>query len=213
MMYELTTIFQTVAAAMREHKEIFNQADSANHNHGDHMLEIFLLAAQAAREMESESLGDVMDCAAKRLGQLVDNGTAKIYAQGLSQFALQFRQYGVEIDDLVSYVQELLGDKGDLEQVKNGPDKENRDVLKALTKGLAGWQGEKNGKADGDVTLSMTYLFDLGVAYMAAKARGGSKPEIIADAAISVSPLKNVAYRAESGKLAIQKMLETMQNS
>ena len=78
---------------------------------------------------------------------------------------------------------------------------------------LAGWQGEKNGKADGDVTLSMTYLFDLGVAYMAAKARGGSKPEIIADASISVSPLKNVAYRAESGKLAIQKMLETMQNS
>jgi hypothetical protein len=45
---------------------------------------------------------------------------------------------------------------------------------------------------------------------MQAKARGGSKVEVIADAAVSVSPLNEIPHRAQSGRLVIQTLLEAM---
>ena len=57
----------------------------------------------------------------------------------------------------------------------------------------------------------MGALFEFGMAYWQAKQRGGERAAVLADAAASVSPLSKVPHRYESGKLAIQALLEAMQ--
>jgi hypothetical protein len=112
-----------------------------------------------------------------------------------------------------------LEENGSAQVYANGPvstqasgETKSGDVLKALLAGLAGWQGMERGDSKTSM-LDVSYLFDLGVSYMQAKARGGSKAEIIANAAVSVSPLDNVPHRAESGVLVIQTLLEAIQSS
>jgi hypothetical protein len=59
----------------------------------------------------------------------------------------------------------------------------------------------------------MGALFEFGMAYIQARQRGGSRVEVLADAAASVSPLSKTPHRYASGKLAIQALLEAMQES
>jgi hypothetical protein len=96
------------------------------------------------------------------------------------------------------------------------------DTLKALVAGLVGWKtaaenqvGQDSRLGDelsspGGGPLALGALFDLGVAYMQAKARGGERSQVLADAAASASPLSQTPHRYQSGKLAIQALLEAI---
>lgn len=205
-MIQLAPIFQSAADAMRQNREGFNHADPYNANHGDHMVEIFDLAARSAAEKVEDPLADAMDYASGLLADLSQNGSARAYAQGLEQFAGQFQEREITLDDLTRYVSGVLG-KGSREGAAQD---ERGDVLKALLAGLAGWRAAAQGKEPPSGALDTGYLFDLGIAYMQAKARGGSKVEVIADAAVSVSPLNEIPHRAQSGRLAIRTLLEAM---
>jgi len=44
---DLATIFQTVTARLSEKKDTLNEADTYNHDHGDHMVQIFDLIQNA----------------------------------------------------------------------------------------------------------------------------------------------------------------------
>jgi len=44
---DLHTIFNTVTQQLAEKKDKLNEADSYNHNHGDHMVKIFDLVQNA----------------------------------------------------------------------------------------------------------------------------------------------------------------------
>jgi hypothetical protein len=57
----------------------------------------------------------------------------------------------------------------------------------------------------------MGALFELGMAYMQAKQRGGNRSAILADAAASAAPIGKLPHRYQSGKLAIQALLEAIQ--
>ncbi len=57
---ELQAAFNTVGAALEGRRDELNRLDELNGDHGDHMVEIFHLAAQAAGEGESSSLSDAM---------------------------------------------------------------------------------------------------------------------------------------------------------
>jgi hypothetical protein len=204
---DLERLFQTVGESLGQNRERLNLADAKNGNHGDHMLEIFQIAAQAARE-RSGDLAGAMDYAGRLLRRYPENGSAQVYARGLEQFALEFRNRNITLDELAPYVQGILADKQ--EQSRLEPATRSGEVLKALLAGLAGWQQAETGQAQAGKGLDMGYLFDLGVSYMQAKQRGGSKAEVIADAAASASPLSSVPHRYLSGKMAIQALLEAM---
>ena len=215
-MIELAPLFQAVVDVMMQNRGAFNEADAYNANHGDNMVEIFELATRAAREKGGESLSSAMRDAADSLSRLEENGSAQVYANGLYAFGDQFAEGDIDLgDDLVRYVQVVLqydeNESGPVSTPASGETKSG-DVLKALLAGLAGWQGMERGDSKTSL-LDVSYLFDLGVSYMQAKARGGSKAEIIANAAVSVSPLDNVPHRAESGVLVIQTLLEAIQSS
>jgi hypothetical protein len=205
----LATLFEAALATLRQNQEALNQADPFNGNHGDHMVEIFETAVQAARQSDPSNLALAMEQASLMLTGLEDNGSARLYARGLKQFASQFRQHEVTLNDLLAYGQNLLREKDKTGERAAGSSADSGAILKALASGLAGWSRAENEPARG---LDLGILFELGMAYLQAKQRGGTKTEILAEAASSASPLGAIPHRHQSGKLAIGAILKGMQS-
>jgi hypothetical protein len=204
---ELAPFFQAALETLRENRLALNQADLYNADHGDHMVEIFEIAVRAIEENSGQNLADALEHAAQLLRQTQGNGSAQLYAQGLSQLASQLRSHNISIADLVSYVQNLLGED---KSAAAATSSRSGDILKALVSSLAGWSQKESGQVPSDRPLDMGALLELGMAYLQAKGRGGSQVEILADAAASASPLSRTAHRYQSGKLAIQALLQAM---
>lgn len=204
----LAQIFQAVADTLLLHRETLNQADTINGNHGEHMLEIFRTATQAIAEKPGMDLAEEMDAASQLLTRLSANGSAQVYSRGLAQFALQFREHQVTLEELLAYVQGVAREKTD--ETPQAASPRSGEVLKALVGGLSGWQQSGSSVNQGERKLDMGGLFEMGMAYLQAKQRGGNRLEVLADAAASASPLSQVPYRYQSGKLALQALLQAM---
>jgi hypothetical protein len=209
--YSLAPLFQAVGEVLRQSQTALNQADSLNGNHGDHMVEIFQIAARAAQEQQAAGLAKAMAYAAGLLEEQADNGSARVYARGLRQLAEQLQRYDISLDELVAYVQKVLREEKDSGQTAEPGLVRSGEILKALLAGLAGWGQVEEGQTPSERPLDMGALFGLGMAYWQAKQRGGERAAVLADAAASVSPLSKVPHRYESGKLAIQALLQAMQ--
>jgi hypothetical protein len=211
--YSLAPLFQAVGEALRQSQTALNQADSLNGNHGDHMVEIFQIAARAAQEQQAAELAEAMTYAAGLLEAQADNGSARLYAHGLRQMAEQFQHYDISLDELVAYVQKVLREEKDPGQTAEPGLARSGEVLKALLAGLTGWGQVEEGQASSSRPLDMGALFGFGMAYWQAKQRGGERAAVLADAAASVSPLSKTPHRYQSGKLAIQALLQAMQRN
>jgi hypothetical protein len=209
--YSLAPLFQAVGEVLRQNQPALNQADLVNGNHGDHMVEIFQIAAKAAQEKQSASLAEAMAYAAGLLEAQSSNGSARMYAQGLRQMAEQMRRYDISLDELIAYVQKVLREEKEAGQTAEPGLARSGEVLKALLGGLASWGQLEEGKVASGSPLDMGVLFEFGMAYWQARQRGGERAAVLADAAASVSPLSKVPHRYESGKLAIQALLQAMQ--
>lgn len=223
---DLTALFAAVGSVLRSARAELNAADAENANHGDHILQIFETAAAAASDVEAarpvfggsgggpgaEELARQMEAVARQLHTLADNGSAGVYAHGLEQIAGQLRRYDVGLDDFLAYLRRATG-----EVVSGGNEGAEDDgsgkTLKALMAGLAGWNDVESGRPAGQTPLDMGALLELGMAYMQAKSRGGSRIEIIADAAASASPLRSRPHRYQSGKLVIAALLEAVRSA
>ena len=214
MEIELAPIFQIACDKMDENRLAFNQADSINAYHGDHMVEIFTIAVKAAREKQAEGLAEAMDYAGLLLDEMQANASAQVYGRGLKQLGVQFNKYGITLDDLVTYMQKALKEENNNEEISKDTTPRARarskEVLVALVSALAGWRQSETGQDKAAAVVDLNYMFDLGVAYVQAKQRNTRRIEVIADAAASVSPLSSVPYRYESGKLAIATLLGAM---
>jgi hypothetical protein len=209
--YSLAPLFQAVGEVLRQSQSALNQADSLNGNHGDHMVEIFQIAAHAAQEKQAAGMAEAMAYAAGLLEAQTGNGSAKMYAHGLRQMAEQLRRYNISLDELVVYVQKVLSEEKASGQTAELSVARSGEVLKALLAGLANWGQAEEKQALSGSSLDMGVLFEFGMAYWQAKQRGGKRAEVLADAAASVSPLSKVPHRYESGKLAIRALLQAMQ--
>ena len=207
----LASVFQSVGRALDHNRELLNRADLDNGNHGDHMVVVFRLATLAAESHPQAPPADVMDEAARLLEEQRQNGSAQIYAAGLRQMAGQFRKYEIALDDLILYVRSALAKEKEEPEV-DLPQARSGDVLKALVAGLAAWGNQSREGGTDKRSLDMGSLFEFGMAYLQAKSKGGSRAKILADAAVSVSPLQSSPHRSQSGKIAIQAMLEAMQS-
>jgi len=209
----LEQVFSAVAEALHQRQSELNAADSFNGNHGDHMVEIFGLAARVAGETDPADLPAVMLAASQRLKGKKENGSALVYGRGLEQFGLQFKSHDIKLPDLLLYVRQLIADSD--HQASPLRPEIQKSMLKALVTGLSAWKKAENlepGNSAQEVckTLDLGSLFDLGIIYLQAKARGGTRLEVIADAAAHASPLAQTPQRLLSGKLALEALLEAM---
>jgi hypothetical protein len=212
----LQEIFRAVGKALEEHRVELNQMDELNHNHGDHMVEVFQLAAQAGQEMQAAPLADAMDHAAGLLRERTQNGSAQVYARGLGLLAAQFSQRQIDLDDLLPVVQSYLGEQG---QSADEGSAGSGEVLKGLMAALAEWEQAEASLAKGEAGqkpfggVDMGYLFGVGMAYLQAKQKGGDRLDILSETVVSASPLGSVSHRHASGVIAVRALLEAMGES
>lgn len=214
----MAAVFAAVQTTLDERRLELNQADTLNGNHGDHMVEIFRLASMSVEGSPEDDLAGAMIAAANALEGLTDNATAGVYARGLNQIGKQMRRSAVEFNDLATVLQHALdpdspGNNNPGSASKQQWRQDSGPALKALLNGLAGWNQIEEGKPLGENPLDMSAMFEFGMALLQAKQRQQERIDVLADAAISASPLKNVPHRQISGMIAVRAFLQAFQSA
>lgn len=210
--FDLVMLFQGILAALRRERENLNRVDEINQNHGDHMVSIFEVAVKAAEERRDADLADKIEYAANSLSALRANGSAQEYQRGLRILAEQFRQRDIGFDTLLPYVRSASREKT---QTGDGQDDlRSAEVLKALLSALSAWdkdaQLQDSGMAVKTGDLDIGYLMGMGIAFMQAKQKGGDRLDVLAETAVSATPLVRVPHRHRSGKLVMRTLLATV---
>jgi hypothetical protein len=205
---EVSSLFQAVLDELTHKQSELNRADPYNQDHGDHMVEIFQIAVRAAQEKQSGSLAEAMEYASQLLQDYDDNGSAQVYARGLTCLAAQFSQRQLDLVDLAPYAQVAIsGEKRENGQSTGG---RSGEILKSLLSALAEWErleAEQPGSGRG---MDLGYLLGIGMAYLQAKQQGGDRLKVLAETVVSSSPLGRVPHRHQSGLLVVQKILRAL---
>lgn len=211
---DLIKLFGTVAKTMAQNKENLNQADTYNHDHGDHMVEIFDVVTQAMKEKKTASPADQLAYASQILRQKSQSGSAQIYAEGLSDAASQFKgKSAITSDTAMQLIQALLGAQGSA-TLPGGGTQGGGDLLGSLLGGLMGGQQvqpQQPAAADQAGPLGQIDIGDLlnaGMAFAQTKQSGGSNLNAILNAVVSSSKMSNTQHRAQSGALVANTLLQ-----
>jgi hypothetical protein len=203
---DLSDIFQTVSKALASQQSDLNEADTYNHDHGDHMVQIFELAQKAVSKKSDEPVADQLAYASKMLSKESDSGSAKLYAEGLAKAAQSFTGSELNADNIATLVKGLMN--VDSSQ-KAAPSNEGGNMLGSLLSGLMGGQGNNN---EEDSALGMDDLLRAGLAFYQSKQSGDSNMEAVMDALMAGSPLGESAHRSQSGSIVASTIMSFAQN-
>ncbi|NPA31590.1 MAG: hypothetical protein GXO37_06295 [Chloroflexi bacterium] len=105
---DLAQLFQMVTQNLSQKREDLNEADTYNHDHGDHVVEVFELLTQVAKENPHADTGELLELASQLLKEK-RHGTARAYAQNLDQGARRLRGQPVTQESLPLLLEALLG--------------------------------------------------------------------------------------------------------
>lgn len=213
---DLIKLFGTVAKTMAQNKENLNQADTYNHDHGDHMVEIFEVITQAMKEKKTASPADQLAYASQILRQKSQSGSAQIYAEGLSDAASQFKgKSAITTDTAMQLIQALLGAQGSTTLPGSVAQNGGGDLLGSLLGGLMGGQQaqpqQQPAVAEQAGPLGQIDIGDLlnaGMAFAQTKQSGGSNLDAILNAVVSSSKMSETEHRAQSGTLVANTLLQ-----
>jgi len=214
---DLIKLFGTVAKTMAQNKESLNQADTYNHDHGDHMVEIFDMVTQAMKEKKTASPTDQLAYASQILRQKSQSGSAQIYAEGLSDAATQFKgKSAITADTAMQLIQALLGAKGGTATLPGGGTQSvgGGDLLGSLLGGLMGGQQSQPqqpataGQAGPLGQIDLGDLLNAGMAFAQTKKSGGTNLDAILNAVVSSSRMSDTQHRAQSGALVADTLLQ-----
>jgi hypothetical protein len=86
---DLLSLFGQATKSLKKSQTTLNQADTYNHDHGDHMVEIFDVITQAMKTKKNAEPADQLEYAAQLLRQKTSSGSSTVYANGLEQAAKQ----------------------------------------------------------------------------------------------------------------------------
>ncbi len=109
---DLGSIFGQVSKAVQKNQKSLNEADSYNHDHGDHMVEIFDVITQAMKEKKNADPADQLEYAAKILRKKSSSGSSTIYADGLKKAAEQVTGKNIDFGMVISILTAILGASG-----------------------------------------------------------------------------------------------------
>jgi hypothetical protein len=105
---DLGKLFQSVTTPLAKSREILNQADTYNHDHGNNMVNNFELIARAIKEGQGADPAAQLAYAADMLRQQ-KSGSAQLYARGLSKASQQLQGQQVTAENALTLIQSLLG--------------------------------------------------------------------------------------------------------
>ena len=198
---DLATLFQTVTQNLMGKKEVLNQADTYNHNHGDNMVEIFRVITQAMEQKQGAAPSDQLAYASKLLKQK-ESGSAQVYSQNLLNASTEFKGQQITANNAFGLLQTLLG--AGQEPASQEP-AESGDLLGSLLSGLVGGgEGSEGGGIDAADLLSA------GMTFLQSKQEGDSDLEALADAFISTSSLSKSPHRSQSGAVVASTIMQVL---
>lgn len=199
----LANLFGSVVSTLAANREALNQADTYNHDHGDHMVEIFEVVAQAMKAKKSASPADQLAYAAEILRQK-ESGSAKYYAGGLTQAAQKYQGKKITPNNAMDLIQTLLG--GGIQGAAQ-PAPAQPDLLSTLLGGLTGAGQAPSSPQSG---LDIGSLLNAGMTYMSAKQRGETDATALVGALTAATSGGNTPYRAQSGALVANALMQAL---
>ena len=198
---DLTTIFKAVTQQLSQQKTELNEVDTYNHDHGDHMVQIFDLIQKSVAKKSKEPVNKQLEYASKVVEKEADSGSAKLYAQGLSSAAKNMAGETLNPNTIGTLVKSLLN-------VEEPEEKQaNSGLFGSLLSGLTGG-GEKESEGQ---KVELDDLLRAGLAFVQSKQGGGSNTEAIINALIAASPLGESAHRSQSGSLVASTIMSFAQ--
>ena len=203
---DLSQIFQTVSTALASQQSDLNEADTYNHDHGDHMVQIFELAQKAVSKKSDEPVADQLAYASKLLSKESESGSAKLYAEGLANAAKSFTGSNLNADNITTLVKGLMNVDSSKETTSSG---DSGNMLGSLLSGLMGGQQDAS---EEESALGMDDLLRAGLAFYQSKQSGDSNMEAVMDALMAGSPLGESAHRSQSGSIVASTIMSFAKN-
>ena len=201
---DLVSLFRQATKSVKQNQATLNQADTYNHDHGDHMAEIFDVITQAMKAKKNAEPADQLEYAAQLLRQKTSSGSTAVYANGLEQAAKQVLGKELNVSTIMAIIQALMG-SSQLPGQQSGQ-ASGGDMLGTLVGQLLGGKGSTGASASGQ-GLDLSDLLGAGMDYMSAKQSGKSDLEALTGALVSGSTMAQTPHRAQSGEVVTSALL------
>ncbi len=228
----LAQLFEAVTQTLNQKRADLNAADTHNHDHGDHIVQVFQLVTQVAKENPNLEPAAILEQASRLLSQQ-QTGTARAYAQTMAQGARQLQGKPLTQQTLPLLIQALLGSApspnnqaaattgggalggllgsllgGGQPQQETSAPSQSGDLLGGLLGALTGGQQQSGGLSDG---LDLGDVLRAGSAFLQASQSGHSTMEAALEALAAASGVGQTPHRAQSAKLVVQSLLQAAQ--
>jgi len=230
---DLLSLFGQATKQLKKSKTTLNQADTYNHDHGDHMVEIFDVITQAVKAKKNADPADQLEYAAQLLRQKTSSGSTAVYASGLEQAAKQVLGKELNLSTIMAIIQALMGSSqrsgssdalgsllGKLLGGKSTAGAGSRtdqqtggDALGDLMGSLMGGSGNTSGSdasSGSGQGIDLSDLLGAGMEYMSAKQSGKSDLEALTGALVNGSTMAQTPHRAQSGEVVTNALLTAL---
>ncbi len=224
----LASVFKTVAGSLSQQREVLNQADTYNHDHGDNMVDLFNVIAQAMQAKKSSSPADQLEYASQLLRQK-QSGSAQVYARGLAQASTEFQgKKQLTPDNAVTLIQALMGGgqpatapsqagMGDLlgsllggSAPSSQPPQAGMGDLLGTLLGSSGVGTAQPQSQSAEAGIDVGDVLNAGMAFMNTKSQGGTNLEAVINALVSGSAMGSTPHRAQSGTMVANTLLQAL---
>jgi hypothetical protein len=223
---DLLALFNQVAKTMDKNRASLNKADTYNHDHGDHMVEIFDVITRAMKEKKNADPADQLEYAASILRRQSKSGSGKLYAQGLRNASKQVAGKDLNANTIMSMMQTIFGGTQPSTRTQTARQPApSGDMLGSLLGSLvSGGQSsaQQGGGMLGDLLGSMVSadapsgqdgldlgdLLGAGMSFLSAKQGGKSNLEALTQAMVSGTQMAQTPHRQQSSQLVTQALLK-----
>lgn len=225
----LLNVFQTVAKTLETHREELNLTDTFNHDHGDNMVQVFNIVAQAIGEKKNSDPAIQLAYASQALNKQ-KSGSAQAYAKGFQRASRALKgQKHITTENALKLIQSLMGAGsapapqpaqsgtedllGSLLAGDNNSTGRNNSLAGDLLGSILGNAGNAGaGPRGGESTANpaVSELINAGLTFMNSKSQGRSNVQALVNALVLGSEIGNSTHRTQSSTLVVNAMLRAM---
>ncbi len=200
---DLLKIFNQVSKTLKTNQDSLNQSDEYNHDHGDHMVEIFEVITAAMKTKKNSDPADQLEYAAQLLRKKSTSGSAKSYVEGLTQASKQVSgKSSIDMGTILPLLQTLLGGS-------TAKSTTSSDGLSSLLGSLLGGSTSSSGTTS-DSGLDLGDLLGAGLSLFQSAQGGDSSIESLSKALVGESQSSGTQYRNQSGELIANTVLQML---
>ena len=198
---ELASLFQSVTEQLAKNQESLNAADNYNHNHGDHMVQIFNMVQNAVEEKSDRPAAQQLKYASEVVERNASSGSAALYAQGFAKAAENMRGKDLSPEFLNSLLTGLLNAE---KPPQTSQASQKKGLFGSLLAGLFG----KQTSSQVDDGFGLDDLIQGAVAFSQSMKDGEGSSQAAIEALMAASPMGQSDHRKESGSIVAQTIMD-----